>query len=70
MWCAQASEMRRGTCIILFVFLGLASVFILNPVRNFHYKSSLPHSEFLVQNYDSSRGRLLWSFGRESIFCL
>jgi hypothetical protein len=30
--------------------------------------TSLPHSEFHVQNCGSSRGRLLWSFGREYIF--
>jgi len=39
-------------------------------VETLTVNTSIPHSEFLVKNWSSSRGRQLWSFGSVFIFSL
>jgi hypothetical protein len=46
------------------------ALFAQTQVETLTKYTSLPHSEFLVQNCGSSKGRQLWSFRRVSIFSL
>jgi len=59
-----------GAGLIAFVFVGKAAFLAQTQLEISTINTSLPHSEFLVQNCGSSRGRLLWIFGREFIFSL
>ncbi|AES66310.1 transmembrane protein, putative [Medicago truncatula] len=60
----------EGAGVILCVFAGLARAFSPYQLETFTINTSLPHSELLVQNCDSTSGRQLWNFGRVSIFSL
>ena len=66
----RAPENSGHICIFLFIFWVNHALFAQTQVETLTINISLPHSEFLVQNWSSSRGRRLWSLRSVSIFSL
>jgi len=62
--CAPSISNARGACLILFVLWVYPAFLAQTQLEISIINTSIPHSEFLVQNGGRSRGRLLWSFGR------
>ena len=68
--CAPSISNARGACLILFVLWVYPAFLAQTQLEISIINTSIPHSEFLVQNQSSSSGRRLWSFGRVFIFSL
>jgi len=66
----RACKKSGRNCLFLLLFWVKLAPLTQTQVETLTINTSLRHSEFLVQNWSSSRGRQLWSFGRVSIFSL
>ncbi|AES70280.1 hypothetical protein MTR_3g050830 [Medicago truncatula] len=64
----RAPENLRHICLFLLLFWVKPALLAQTQVETLTINTNFPHSEFLVENCSSSKGRRLWNFGRVFIF--